>query len=160
MSQFKLCIASILLCALLAACSRAETYKQKLRTFHTPQEFEKLTAGKVQMHRQLDPQQQVALRLAVMQWPSPQFTVIAVESPAVTWVGTKQGAIRLSEETKRLEYFGAQRWLRDDHVTGIGFDDNATWLETPKGFSRIEYKSMTLAEKSKIFVERIQKRHN
>ena len=83
-----------------------------------------------------------------------------VESPAVTWIGTKQGAIRLSEDQKKLEYFFGQRWLPDDHVTGIAFDDNSTWLETPKGFSRIEYKSMTLADKSKIFVERVQARHN
>ncbi len=33
------------------------------------------------------------------------------------------------------------------------------WVETPKGFSRIEYRLMTLAEKSKEFVERIRARH-
>ena len=48
--------------------------------------------------------------------------------------------------------------------TGIGFETNRSgnaviWLETPKGFSRIEYKPMTLAEKSKAFVERIRARH-
>ena len=161
MSPSKICISLIWL--LLVSWTQAEpvnTYKQKLRTFHTPQEFQQITAGKVQIQRNLDPRQQVALRLAVMRWPTTEFTVIAVESPAVTWIGTKQGAIRLSDDNKKLEYFAGQRWLPDDHVTGIGFDANSIWLETPKGFSRIEYQSMTLADKSRIFVERIQKRHN
>ncbi|HEV8291063.1 MAG TPA: hypothetical protein VGP94_04045, partial [Tepidisphaeraceae bacterium] len=90
MSPSKLCISSICLAVLVVSCG-AETYKQKLRTFHTAREFEQITAGKVQIHRQLDPQQQVALRLSVMRWPTIQFTVIAVESPAVTWIGTRQG---------------------------------------------------------------------
>ena len=37
---------------------------------------------------------------------------------------------------------------------------DVAWLETPKGFARIEYKAMTLAEKSRAFVERVQARHN
>src|SRR6266550_7209629 len=150
----------VLISFLVASWAQADSYKQKLRTFHSAQEFQQISAGKLQIQRNLDPQQQIALRLAVMRWPTTDFTVIAVESPAVTWIGTKQGAIRLSNDNKKLEYFFGQRWLPDNHVTGIAFDDNSTWLETPKGFSRIEYKSMILADKSKIFVERIQKRHN
>src|SRR5438128_6005764 len=143
MSPSKLCTPLVwLLVAATTQAQPATTYKQKLRTFHTAQEFKQITAGKVQIQRQLDPRHQVALRLAVMSWPTTQFTVIAVESPDVTWIGTKQGAIRLSEDQKKLEYFAGQRWLPDDHVTGIAFGDNSTWLETPKGFSRIEYKSM------------------
>src|SRR5882672_1714563 len=159
MLRFKLCI----LCLFIAAGAHAQpatTYQQKIRTIHTPKEFEQSTAGKVQIQRNLDPQQQLALRLAIMRWPTTDFTVIAVQSPAITWVGTKQGAIRISGEDKKIEYFAGQRWLPDDHVTGIGFEDNSTWIETPKGFSRIEYKPMTLSDKSKLFVERIQKRHN
>lgn len=146
-----------------AGCIHAQpatTYLQKLRTVHSAKEFEQITAGKVKIQRNLDPQQQIALRLAIMRWPNTDFTVIAVQSPTVTWVGTKNGAIRISGEEKKLEYFAGLRWLPDDQVTGIGFDDNSTWIETPKGFSRIEYKPMTLADKSKIFVERIQTRHN
>src|SRR5262249_24243571 len=59
--------------------------------------------------------------------------------------------------------YAGQRWLPDDHVTGIGVDSSGKgriiWVETPKGFSRIEYKVMTLTDKSRIFVERIRARH-
>ena len=161
MSRFKFFICLIGLS--VAACAHAQpatTYLQKLRTVHSAKEFEQITAGKVQIQRNLDSQQQINLRLAIMRWPNTDFTVIAVQSPAITWVGTKNGAIRISGEKKELEYFAGPRWLSDDHVTGIGFEDNSTWIETAKGFSRIEYKPMTLAEKSKIFVERIQARHN
>jgi hypothetical protein len=159
MLRSKVCI----LCLFIAACAHAQpasTYNQKLRTLHTSQDFAQITAGKVQIQRNLDPRQQIALRLAIMRWPTVDFTVIAAQSPAVTWIGTKQGVIRLSDDNKRLEYFLGQRWLPDDQVTGIAFDERSTWIETPKGFSRIEYKLMTLADKSKVFVERIQKRHN
>src|SRR5439155_2440494 len=122
MSRSKIFIA--LICFLLASWAQADSYKQKLRTFHSAQEFQQMTAGKLPIQRNLDPQQQITLRLAVMRWPTTDFTVIAVESPAVTWIGTKQGAIRLSEDQKKLEYFAGQRWLLDDHVTGIAFDDN------------------------------------
>src|SRR5213075_615444 len=131
-SKFSIC----LIWVFVAACAHAQpatTYKQKLRSFHTPQEFQQITAGKVQIQRNVDPQRQIALRLQVMSWPTIDFTIIAVESPAVTWVGTSQGAIRLSGEKKTIEYFAGQRWLPDDRVTGIGFDDNSTWIETPKG---------------------------
>jgi hypothetical protein len=155
-----LCIA---LCAGLAISAQApqeNTYRQKTRTFHTAGEFARLTGGKVQIHRQFQPQQHVALRNVILPWPADQFAVIAAESPAVTWVGTQHGAVRVARDARSVEYFSAQRWLPDDRVTGIGFERDATWIETPKGFSRIEYKPMTLAEKSRAFVERVQKRHN
>ena len=78
----------------------------------------------------------------------------------MTWIGTRQGAIRLSQNHQALEYFAGERWLPADHVTGIGFDGNATWLETSRGFARIEYRPMTLGEKSRAFVTRVQARHN
>jgi hypothetical protein len=154
---------SICLGALLTVCAHAQpagTYPQKVRTFHTAEEFARITGGKVRLQRQIDPEEEATLRQRIMCWPTKQFTVVHVESPSVTWVGTKQGAIRLSDDFKRLEYFGGGRWLRDDRVTGIGSDGDATWIETPEGFSRIEYKSMTLADKSRVFVDRVQKRHN
>jgi hypothetical protein len=163
MTHFMLRGSGLALCvglALSAQAPQANSYRQKVRTFHTAGEFARLTGGKVPIHRQLEPRQHAALREAVVRWPTAQFTVIHVESPSVTWVGTRQGAIRLGRDHQTLEYFSGQRWLPDDHVTGIGFDRDATWLETPKGFARIAYEPMTLADKSRIFVDRVQKRHN
>ncbi|MDP9322243.1 MAG: hypothetical protein M3P13_01305 [Acidobacteriota bacterium] len=112
------------------------------------------------MQRRVDPQEEATLRQLPLRLPVSQFTVIAIESPSVTWIGSPQGAIRLSQDHQAVEYLAGQRWLPDDHVTGIGFDGNATWIETPKGFARIEYAPMTLADKSRTFVQRVQARHN
>ncbi|HEY7118046.1 MAG TPA: hypothetical protein VH475_15770 [Tepidisphaeraceae bacterium] len=163
MPPFRFWASCVCLCALVTAGAQAQatnTYRQKVRTFHSAEEFARMTGGKVRIERQLDRQQEVALRLAVMRWPTTQFTLIAVQSPSVTWVGTQQGAIRLSGANHSLEYFAGRRWLPDDHVTGISLDGDATWIQTPRGYSRIEYKAMTLADKSRVFVDRVQRRHN
>jgi hypothetical protein len=153
--------------ALIATSQQPETsYLQKTRTFHSADEFARLTGGKVTVIRRLDPNQEAAIRETGVPLPAREFTVIAnapnFEPPQVTWIGTRLGAIRLSGRGERQmrEYFYGQRWLPDDHVTGIAFDGTSTWLETQKGFSRIEYRRMTLTEKSRAFVERVRARHN
>ncbi len=143
-----------------AQSPQAPTYPQKTRTFHSAEEFARATGGKVRIERTLDPQQHAALRQALTQVPSTEFTVIGVQSPSVTWIGTRQGAVRLTRNHEAREYFAGRRWLPDDHVTGIGFDGAVTWIETPRGFARIEDVPMTLAGKSRAFVDRIQARHN
>src|SRR5215510_7165471 len=93
--------------------------------------------------------------------------VIAPRGHGSYWIGTVKGVIHYARPDHRfpgsVEYFCGKRWLPDDEVTGIGFEDGGeaevVWVETPKGYSRIEYKPMTLAEKSKAFVERIRARH-
>ena len=100
--------------------------------------------------------------------PVGEITVIAAE-PSFVWIGAKRGAIRYNDVARgEVEYYAGARWLPDDHVTGFGFEEMkaatgydvyAVWIETPKGYSRIEYRTMTLAEKSKAFVERVRARH-
>src|SRR5688572_521606 len=136
------------------------TYRQKIRAVYSAADFTRLSAGKVRIHRRLEPKQQAALRQTAVRWPAIDFTVAASESASVTWVGTTKGAIRVTLDSQFVEYFAGLRWLPDDHVTGLGFDGGVTWIETPKGFSRIEYKTMTLADKSRAFVQRVQARHN
>ena len=135
------------------------TYRQKTRTFHTPEEFSRLSGGNVTIHRGRDAGREETLRRSVTPLPSGEITVVAAESPSVTWVGTRAGALRMGDGETR-EYFSGLRWLPDDEVTGIGFGGGAAWIETRKGFSRIERKPITLAEKSRSFVERVQARHN
>jgi hypothetical protein len=146
-------------CALLLLVERAHTssgYEQKLRTFHTSGEFDRLTGGKVRLQRQ----RPSAATEVPPRSPVRSLTVAAAESPTLVWFGAREGAIRFNRDSSSLEYFHGQRWLPDDHVTAIGFDGSATWLETAKGFARIEYRRMTLEEKSRDFVARIQARHN
>lgn len=144
----------------------SSTYRQKSRTFHTADEFKRLAPG-VRLHRTVDPSAEVTLRRAISSFPISQFTVIVAESNSVTWIGTPQGAVRLSVDARSgsltKEYFAGLRWLPDDRVIGIGFDNQAgkqaVWIETPKGFAKIAWTPMTLAEKSRVFVERVQARH-
>jgi hypothetical protein len=146
-------------CAALTLVGHAQgpgTYRQKVRTFHSPEEFKQLTRGKVRLERRLT---SIAPREHPRGLPVESVNVIAVESPSVAWFGTRAGAIRFNRASSSLEYFYGRRWLPADDVTGIGFEGNAAWLETPKGLARIEYRPMTLEEKSVRFVERVQARH-
>ena len=138
----------------------ASAYGQKMRSFHTADEFSRLTAGTVAIRRQADPLRRREILESGVPLPTTRFTVIHTQSPAITWIGTEQGAVRLNQDGPAREYFAGRRWLPDDRVTGIGFEGEATWLETPAGFARIEFKTMTLAEKSRVFVDRIRARHN
>jgi hypothetical protein len=95
----------------------AESYKQKTRTFHSAEEFARLTAGKVQLQRQLDAQQHAALRQTAVRWPSIDFTVIGIESPSVTWVGTRRArfASRTRPAVECCRSSLAARRSRDGH---------------------------------------------
>jgi hypothetical protein len=100
-------------------------YRQKSRTFHTADEFKRLAPG-VRLHRTVEMSAEMTLRRAVASFPISQFTVIAAESNSVTWIGTPQGAVRLSVDVRggslTKEFFAGRRWLPDDRVVGIGFD--------------------------------------
>jgi hypothetical protein len=137
-----------------------DSYRQKVRTFHSPREFARLTAGKVQIRHDRNRVAEAALQHAYVQLPDSHVTVLQPGSGSEVWIGTPEGAVRLAPDYKTREYFAGLRWLPDDRVTGIGFDSDATWIETPAGFARIAYVPMTLSEKSRVFVERVQARHN
>lgn len=141
-----------------AGQASAQTYRQKERAFYTADEFARATAGRVRVERSVDSAQEGALRRAYVPLPVTEFTVMA-GSASSTWIGTREGAIRLGPGYRGREYFAGRRWLPDDHVTGIGLDGETTWLETPAGYSRISYVPMTLSEKSRAFVDRVQSRH-
>jgi hypothetical protein len=137
----------------------SSAYRQKVRTLHTAAEFTRLTSGRVQIHREVDAQHEAAVQRGFVALPVTDITVMKAAPSSEIWIGTRQGLIRLHRDLRSREYFAGRRWLPDDHVTGIGFDGDATWVETRGGYSRIAYVPMTLAEKSRAFVERVQARH-
>ena len=137
------------------------TYRQKLRTFHTAAEFARASRGSVHLERQVDPRLENEVLRTGVTLPVRSFTVTARQpGSGATWIGTEEGAIRIEAGRRQIEYFAGRRWLPDDRVTGIGFEGSAVWIETPDGLARIEYKPMTLEQKSQLFVERIEARHN
>jgi len=148
--------------ALIAAPQTTpQTFLQKTRAFHSADEFARATGGKVRVTRGVadDPRARAFLE-DFAPLPVGPPTVIDVQSANVAWIGTNDGAIRLNRERRTREYFGGRRWLPDDRVTGIGSDGTATWIETAGGFARIADEPMTLAAKSRLFVDRVQARHN
>jgi hypothetical protein len=178
---FQLCCCLLVLT--LSAYAQ-EKYGQTVRTFHTATEFARMTKGKVRLVRSpmLNLSGGTVLKgtsaglvenrgkgvwvpyKPYITLPYYDVTVLVEDQPAVIWIGTKQGLFAIHTLTNDVRgYFAGQRWLPDDHVTGIGleppFKATVIWVETPKGYSRIEDKTMTLPEKSAAFVERIRARH-
>ena len=133
-------------------------YLQKSRAFYTAAEFERASGGRVHIQRTLDPAAVAALQKTFVTLPSVRLTVIQAAASA-TWIGTEEGAIRLGADGRGVEYFAGQRWLPDDHVTGIGIDGDLAWVETPRGLSRIAYEPMTLEHKAGLILERLRARH-
>jgi len=135
------------------------TYRQKTRTFHTAAEFARETSGRVQMRRGIDPAAAATVQKAYVALPHTGVTVMVTAPSSDVWIGTNEGAVRLHSDLRSREYFAGKRWVPDDRVTAIGLDGDATWIETPGGHSRIAYVPMTLEEKSRRFVARVQARH-
>lgn len=158
--------ALLCLCFFLIPASAQSTepsqYLQKVRTFHSEEEFKQMAGGKVRLRKaQNKPMNFFQDNIH----PDSQLRMYWVDKETDSvWNVMKQGVRRQRISTGATEYFAGQRWLPDDQVTAIGVERNGKeikviWVKTPKGYSRIEYKQMTLADKSKSFVERVQKRH-
>ena len=143
----------------LPAQESPAVYRQKIRTFHTAAEFARETSGRVRIYRGIDAAQEAAVHKAYTPLPHADITVVAAAPSSEIWIVARQGVVRLHRDLRSREYFAGKRWLPDDHVTGIGFDGQATWVETPGGYARIAYVPMTLVEKSRTFVARVQARH-
>ncbi len=145
-----------------AKSQSTKTYEQKMRTFHSTEEFAKLTNGKVKLSKVRSKDTWSLLGKTSIHTPNK----IEVEDRrhAFRWVGTRNGLYNNGLGSTGHEFFAGKRWLPDDNVLGLRIENlpknNVLWVETSKGYSRIEYKSMTLEEKSRTFVERVQKRHN
>ena len=120
-------------------------FLQKFRTFHTLEEFQRATAGKVRLDRRLrirtarndlliGSRHGIVLRKpdggeepfpADRLLPYSEVTVLIEQSPGILWIGTTHGAIRYDQTTApaAVEYFSGKRWLPDDHVVAIGFEN-------------------------------------
>ena len=135
---------------------------QKVCTFHSAEEFARLTGGRVRLYRTA-PQEALSRFQFHRSFPNYEVTVIAGDpkrkAPEMLWLGTKHGMFNYYLPSHTIQYFAGKRWLADDHVKGIGFDANVIWVETARGYSRIEYKAVTLAQKARIFEDRIRARH-
>ena len=68
-----------------------------------------MTAGRVEIDRRVDPAQEAALHQANVQLPNSAGHGHRAESPAsAIWIGTREGAVRLSRDYRTREYFAGQ----------------------------------------------------
>lgn len=177
-------IGIVAISSLMAAALQAQDrYPQRFATMVTAEQFQQLTQGRVRIHREAqDGEYRAIVNGVVRQSPNGQMeaippasvlpvtpvTVILRDGEQTLWMGTAKGLIRYSSAPGEIpiRYFAGRRWLPDDKVSGIGLGrrdsrtgENEVWVETPAGYSRIEEKPMTLAEKARHFEQRIRQRH-
>ena len=74
------------------------------------------------------------------------------------WAITDKGAFL--KDSLGCRYFASQRWLDNDRLIDIGFDNKEdVYLLSSTGLNKIAYKEMTLAKKATFFEDKIRKNH-
>lgn len=90
--------------------------------------------------------------------PYDDFTTVAAGEPGVVWFGTRMGAIRFDGDN--WNYRRGRMWLPDDHVQAIAVDGGGdAWFATAGGAGLIDRRSVTFAEKARLFEEQIDEYH-
>jgi streptogramin lyase len=91
--------------------------------------------------------------------PSIQVNCVELAPDGSIWIGTDVGIVRYRGFDKHTLLF-SRRWLLDDRVTDIAFDQEGTaWVATDGGVSAIRRKSMTLLSKQNYFYDVLMRRH-
>lgn len=91
----------------------------------------------------------------------PATDITAVEQIGdKTWFGTSQGTFAVDAKGK-IDYYYGERWLPGNEVVDIvrGADKNSVLILTKAGLSELTFKSMTLADKAKLYDEQVRTRH-
>lgn len=82
-----------------------------------------------------------------------------VPSKDGVWAGTPRGVFHWSR-TGPPRYYASRRWLASDEVLDIAVEPEGHVLALTKaGLSKIEFRSMTLADKAMIYERKIRQRH-
>jgi len=91
--------------------------------------------------------------------PSIHTNCLKKSADGTMWVGTKVGVVRFYPNGKHSLRF-SRRWLLDDHVNDIAFDNNGNaWIATEQGVSAIKKKWMSLDSKQNYFYDVLMRRH-
>lgn len=91
--------------------------------------------------------------------PSLYINCINKDADGTMWVGTDVGIVRFLKDGSHSLRF-SNRWLIDDHVNDIAFDNNGNaWVATINGVSAIMKRKITLAAKQDYFYDVLMKRH-
>jgi hypothetical protein len=87
--------------------------------------------------------------------PWNDFTGAAAGPDGSVWFGTRLGLIRW--DGTDFHYRQGRRWLPSDDVRQLTVDgDGGVWAATEGGLGRIEFRSMTLAEKAALYEREVE----
>ncbi|MEQ8422735.1 MAG: two-component regulator propeller domain-containing protein [Arenibacter algicola] len=87
-------------------------------------------------------------------------TAVAKGPDGSMWVGTQYGITRFIPGEKEYSVRLGRRWLVDDAVTDIAFDQQGNaWVATANGVSAIKNRKMTLEDKADYFYDKLIRRH-
>jgi hypothetical protein len=95
--------------------------------------------------------------------PVAKLTTLSAAPDGRLWLGSSEGAICFAPRepaNNRWFYFWGKRYLADNSVERIVAEPGGAWIRTRAGISRIEFKPFDLEQKSLLFIERVQQRHN
>jgi hypothetical protein len=91
--------------------------------------------------------------------PYDSFTCVSSGEDGSVWVGTTRGALRW--DGKDWSYRAGLRWLTNDEVRALSVRGSGdAWIATAGGISLIERRTMTFAEKARLFEQMTETRHN
>ena len=93
------------------------------------------------------------------------LTALAAGPDGALWIGSKEGAACFKPDAPpatggRWWYFWGKRYLADNAVENIVAERGSAWILTHTGIARIEFRPFDLDQKSALFIERLQARHN
>lgn len=94
--------------------------------------------------------------------PVRTLTALAVAPDGVLWLGSNEGAVCFKPgepPERRWFYFWGRRYLPDNFVENVLAQPGGAWIRTRTGIARIEFRPFDLEQKSALFVQRIQARH-
>ena len=97
--------------------------------------------------------------------PVLDLTALAAAPDGTIWIGSTEGAACFKPEEPpapggRWSYFWGRRYLADNSVENIVAEQGGAWILTRTGIARIEFKPFDLDQKSELFIQRLQARHN
>jgi hypothetical protein len=90
--------------------------------------------------------------------PVPHITSIVATSEGL-WAGSPHGAFSRAFNGD-IRYYASRRWLQDDAVVDVAVAPSGdVYILTRTGLSRIEFHTLTLAEKALFYESKIRDRH-
>lgn len=119
---------------------------------------QKVIIGTNDGYLEVDPASKKQVGSIHQKLPSTDITTVATVNGRL-WFGSSKGAFALRTDGK-FDFYNGERWLPGNQVIQIvAGPEKSVLVLTTAGLARIEYKSMTLAEKAAFYDRQVRSRH-